>query len=94
MKVTTKKMSNVAGYQIRIAENKKFNGYWGKITTKTTYTFRGLDKNTRYYVKVRAYRKDGRKKLYGAWSNPKKIKVKKGVGTAFVSTPFVWKQDI
>ena len=77
IKVTIKKMSNVAGYQIRIAENKKFNGYWGKTTTKTTYTFRGLDKNTRYYVKVRAYRKNGSKKLYGAWSNPKKIKVKK-----------------
>jgi hypothetical protein len=40
-------------------------------------TFKKLDKNTRYYFKVRAYVKNSGKKLYGSWSNVKSVKVTK-----------------
>ena len=77
VKVTYKKVKYAKGYQIRIAENKRFNGYWNKYSTKTNCTFTRLDKNTRYYVKVRAYTKKGNKKVYGKWSKAKSIVVKK-----------------
>lgn len=77
VKLTFKKVKRAVGYQIRIAENKKFNGYWNKNTKKITVTFKKLDKNTRYYYKVRAYVMNGKKKLYGSWSKAKNVKVKK-----------------
>lgn len=77
VKLSLKKIKGAVGYQVKIAENKKFNGYWNKNIKKTSYTFKKLDKNIRYYFKVRAYVKNGRKKLYGAWSKAKNVKVKK-----------------
>ena len=77
VKITLKRVKKAAGYQIRICDNRKFNGYWNKTIKKTTYTFKRLDKNTRYYFKVRAYVKDGKNKLYGPWSRVKKIKIKR-----------------
>lgn len=77
IKLSLKKVKGAVGYQVKIAENKRFNGYWNKNIKKTSYTFKKLDKNTRYYFKVRAYVKNGSKKLYGAWSKAKNVKVKK-----------------
>lgn len=77
IRLTLKKIKTAAGYQIRWSDNKKFKGYWQKTTKKTKYTIKGLDKNTRYYVKVRAYVKNGNKKLYGSWSKKKSVKIKK-----------------
>ena len=77
IKVTLKKTTDAKGYEIRYCDNKKFNGYSKKTTTKTSYTIKKLDKNTKYYIKARAYVKNGSKKLYGAWSKIKKVKVKK-----------------
>lgn len=34
-------------------------------------------KKKTYYIRVRAYKLDGSKKVYGSWSKVKKIKVKK-----------------
>lgn len=77
IRVTIKKTKRAKGYQIRWSDSKKFNGYWQKVTTKRTYKIKGLDKNTRYYVKVRAYVKNGKKRIYGKWSSRKSIKIKK-----------------
>ena len=77
VKLTLKKVKNAVGYQVKICDNKKFSGYWTKTIKKTTYTFKKLDKKTRYYVKARAYVMNGKKKLYGSWSKPKNVKVKK-----------------
>lgn len=77
IKISIKKMNGASGYQVRWSDNKKFNGYWQKTTKKTTYTLKKLDKKTRYYVKVRAYVKNGSKKVYGAWSKVKNVKIKK-----------------
>lgn len=77
VKVSIKKIKGATGYQIRWSDSKKFNGYWQKSTKKTKYTLKNLDKKTRYYIKTRAYTKNGNKKLYGSWSKKKSIKVKK-----------------
>lgn len=77
VKLTLKKVKNAVGYQIKISDNKKFRGYWYKKIKKTTYTFKRLDKNTRYYYKARAYVLNGKKKLYGSWSKAKSVKIKK-----------------
>ena len=77
LKVSYKRAKGAKGYQIRIAGNKRFNGFWNKSTTKLTYTFKKLHKKTKYYVKVRAYTKKGRRKLYGPWSRVKKTIVRK-----------------
>lgn len=77
IKLTFKKIKNVKGYQVRWCDNKKFRGYEQKNTSKTNLSLKGLDKNTKYYVKVRAYRVSGKTKIYGAWSGVKKVTVKK-----------------
>ena len=77
IKLTLSKTKNAKGYQIKICDNKKFSGYWTKNIIKTTYTFKKMDKKTTYYFKARAYTKKGSTKIYGAWSNTKKVKVKK-----------------
>ena len=72
--------TNVAGYQIQYALNKKFTkkkkskwaGKW-----KSAKTISKLKKGKKYYVRVRAYRKKSGKKIYGKWSKVKKVKIKK-----------------
>ncbi len=72
-----KKVSGAKGYQIRYSDEKSFDGYWTKTTKKTTITIKKLDKNTKYYFKVRAYKLVNNQKIYGDWSKKKKVKVKK-----------------
>lgn len=77
MKVKIKKQSSVAGYQLVYARNKKFTkGKKTKNTKKTTVTVKKLKRKTTYYVKVRAFRKNGNKKVYGKFSKVKKVKIK------------------
>lgn len=77
IKITLKKTVGAKGYQIRYCENKKFQGYKTKNTTKRKITIKKLTKKTTYYVKARAYKKVKGKKLYGTWSKVKRIKIKK-----------------
>lgn len=78
MSVTLKKIKGAAGYQILYSSNKKFSGAKTKTTAKTSVTLKSLTKNKTYYVKVRAYKKDSTgKKVYGAYSSVKKIRIKK-----------------
>ncbi len=72
-----KKIKGVKGYQVRWCDNKKFNGYEEKRTSKTKYTLRGLEKKATYFIKVRAYKVSSGRKLYGAWSKVKRVKIKK-----------------
>lgn len=70
-----KKISGADGYQIVYAKNKK--GTKGKAsvsTKKLTYQIKGLKKNRKYYVRVRAFRRDKKgKKVYGKWSKSKTL---------------------
>ena len=77
IKITLKKIKGAKGYHIRYSDSKKFDGYWDKYTKKTKVTLKKLDKNTKYYIKARAYKLVNGAKLYGKWSKKKKVKVKK-----------------
>ena len=77
VKVTIKKVKTAKGYIVRICDNKKFQGYVDKKTTKTKVTLKGFRKKETCYVKVRAYKVYKGKKIYGAWSKAKKVKIKK-----------------
>ncbi|MBQ5559008.1 MAG: leucine-rich repeat protein [Lachnospiraceae bacterium] len=76
-KITWKKCSDVAGYEIQISTNKNFKkaNTTKKVISKNTYT-KKLKKGT-YYVRVRAYVLDDTgKKVYGKFSDKKKKSVK------------------
>lgn len=66
------------GYQVRVGTNKKLtkNRRTVKFSGKDniTQTITGLKAGTKYYVKVRAYKKKGKKTKYGKWSSGKSIR--------------------
>lgn len=72
-----KKVKGAKGYQVRWCDNKKFQGYWQKNTSKTSVVISRLRKKTKYSVKIRAYKVSGKKKIYGSWSGVKTIEIKK-----------------
>jgi len=78
LKVSWKKVPGAKGYQIRYATNKSFkNSKVVAVSSKySAKTFSKLTSGKRYYVKVRAYTKSGSKKIFGAYSITKNLKVK------------------
>lgn len=77
VKISWKKVSNASGYQIQYALNKKYaKKVKSRVITKTKSTIKKLKRKKTYYVRVRAYRLVGTKKVYGKWSKSVKIKVK------------------
>lgn len=71
-----KSPGGVTGYQIRYSLKKNFKSSKYKTSKKTTYTIKKLKKKKTYYVKIRAFKTVGGKKLYGSYSKYKKIRVK------------------
>ena len=71
------KIKNAKGYQLQYALNKKFKKKKSIQTKKTKYTIKKLKKKKTYYIRVRAYKMNGKKKVYGKWSTVKKVKIKK-----------------
>ncbi len=76
MKLTWKKVSGASGYEIYM---KTGNGKYKKIkivgNAKTlSFTKSGLSKKKSYSFRIRAYTKVDRNKVYGAYSNVKKVK--------------------
>ncbi|MBC6681432.1 fibronectin type III domain-containing protein [Mogibacterium sp. BX12] len=80
MTVSWKRDKKVTGYQITYAQNKKFKKGKKTITISKNKTIKRTVKKLKarktYYVKVRAYKKVGKTKIYGAYSGTKKVKVK------------------
>lgn len=72
-----KKNKKVAGYEVRIGKGKKVKKAVKKFTRKNKLTYKKIKKKKTYYFKVRAYRMDGKKKVFGKWSKSKKFVVKK-----------------
>ena len=73
-----KKVSGAKGYQLQYAQNKKFTKKKkSEFTTKTKVTVKKLKKKKTYYFRARAYKLNGKKKVYGKWSKVKKVEVKK-----------------
>ena len=77
-KISTKwkKVKGAKGYQLQYALNKKFKKKKSIQTKKTKYTIKKLKKKKTYYIRVRAYKMNGKKKVYGKWSKVKKVKRK------------------
>ncbi len=69
------KQKNITGYQIQYSTSKKFNTKDTKAvrTTKNSSAVRKLGSSKRYYVRVRTYKKSGKKYTYSAWSASKPI---------------------
>ena len=74
------KQSGVTGYEILLATNSKFSKGKKVVTVKgasaKSKTVTKLSSKKTYYVKVRAYKTIDGKKVYGAYSKYKKVKVK------------------
>lgn len=75
----------VTGYQVQVSRSSSFSGkvykfYYKGKKGKNVYTSKArwdgfLSKKT-YYIRIRAMKKAGGKKLYGEWSNRKSVWVK------------------
>lgn len=79
LKIIWKKGKNVSGYQVQYSLKRKFtSGVKNVMLTKNTAscTVKKLKTKKTYYVRVRAYRKIGKKRIYSSWSNVKKIKIR------------------
>ena len=66
--------------EIQISTDKTFTEILKTKTlksSKTSYTFSGLKKNTKYYVRIRVYTEEEGVKYVSPWSSVKKIKTKK-----------------
>ncbi len=80
IKVNWTKQKNISGYQIAYANNKKFTK---KVKTKNIIgnkdncVLKKLKKKKTYWIKIRAFVQKGTTRLYGLWSNAKKVKIKK-----------------
>lgn len=78
VKISWKKVSKASGYEIIYSTNKSFkNATVKKVTTSAnSKTIKNLKKGKTYYFKVRAYKKNGKDKITGAYSTVKKVKIK------------------
>lgn len=80
LKLTWKRDKKVTGYQAIVATDKKFKKNkktaWIKKNKTVSKTFTKLKRGKTYFAKVRAYKKIGKKKVYGAYSKVKKAKIR------------------
>lgn len=78
MKINIAKVADATGYKVTYSTDKKFKKSTKSVTTKSTsVTVKGLKKDKKYYVKVKAYAKDANgKTYYGKESSVKSVKVK------------------
>ena len=69
--------NTVKGYEVQYAMNKKFKKSAKKKNVKVNYLIIKKTKKAKtYYVRVRAYKLQGKKKIYSKWTKIKKIKIK------------------
>lgn len=78
IKITVKKSSEqVSGYEVILSTKKNFKNAKKITTKKNVVTVKKLKAGKKYFVKVRAFKKVGNKKIYGKYSTVKKVIVKK-----------------
>ena len=78
VKITVKKTSEkINGYEIVLSVKKNFKNAKKVTTKKNVITVSKLKAGKKYYVKIRAFKKVGNKKVYGSYSTVKKVTVKK-----------------
>lgn len=78
MTVKWKKDKTVDGYELNIAKNAKFQGGMKSSLpkTKTSSSGGGLSSGKAYFVRMRSYKKVGKKLYYSSWSAKKKVRIK------------------
>lgn len=78
IKITVKKSpEQVSGYEVTLSTKKNFENAKKITTKKNVITVKKLKAGKKYFVKVRAFKKVGNKKIYGNYSTVKKVIVKK-----------------
>ena len=78
VKVSVRKTSEkVSGYEIALSTKKNFKNAKKVITKKNVVTVKKLKAGKKYFVKARAFKKVGNKKIYGKYSTVKKVVIKK-----------------
>lgn len=74
-----KKNIQATGYQIQYAADSRFTKERKTVTVgkqyATRYKISGLKNKKTYYVRIRSYKRVGKKVLYSSWSTVKKIRV-------------------
>lgn len=75
--ITWQKVSGAKGYQLRFGTSKNLSGGSTATLTGRRAALTDLTKGRVFYVKVRAYKLNGKKKVYGSYSTVKKGRVKK-----------------
>ena len=75
LKAVWKKVSGCSGYQMQISLKSSFSGARAKSISKSkaSYTVSGFKTKKKYFVRIRAYEKAGKKTYYGSWSKAKSI---------------------
>lgn len=74
------KKKSCTGYQIQYSTSSKFKSAKTVKITKaktTSKTISKLKSGKKYYVRVRTYKKSGKKALYSSWSKAKSVTTKK-----------------
>lgn len=74
-----KKNIQATGYQIQYAADSRFTKERETVTvgkqSATRYKISGLKNKKTYYIRIRSYKRVGKKVLYSSWSTVKKIRV-------------------
>ena len=91
--VKFKKVSDADGYQVSVSTGSKFKkaeNYTLEQGNKSIiiYTTPEL-KSGKYYVRVRAYKSDGSKNVYGSWSAKKKVTLKATASVDVIEADFL-----
>lgn len=81
LEVKWSKDTRATGYEVQYSTSSKFTSKTTKTAqiskNKTTgQTIKNLKSGKKYYVRVRAYKKCGKKKLCGQWSKVKNVKIR------------------
>lgn len=81
LEVKWSKDTRATGYEVQYSTSSKFKSKTTKTVqirkNKTTgQTIKKLKSGKKYYVRVRAYKKCGKKKLCGQWSKAKNVKIR------------------
>ena len=80
-KIIWKKNTKVTGYQVQYCLKKNFKSGVKTVNIKknktTTTTIKKLKKKKTYYVRIRCFKKSGKKTIYSKWSSMKSVKIKK-----------------
>lgn len=76
VKVRKQAAKTATGYQVQYCIRSNFRGAKTKTFRGTSLTVNRLKKKRVYYVRVRTYKKSGRRTYYSSWSAPKAVKTK------------------